>query len=117
VPENSGPISEFVHRVYETVESEVIDAEVPKFVVHCSGGIGRSGTFLSAYHSYSLLRKLASKGEPTLSTTPTALSMFDLVWQMRVQRHPWMVEGRKQLTTAYDIIIYLLGKLISDMEV
>ena len=34
----------------------------PKLLVHCSGGIGRSGTFLSAFHHYSNLKRQQRQG-------------------------------------------------------
>ena len=36
------------------------------------------------------------------------VSLKETVHFMRLQRHPWMVEGDHQYTLAYDIIIYLL---------
>lgn len=117
VPEEPGPISEFVRQVHEAVSLESSDPQAPKFVVHCSGGIGRSGTFLSAFHTYSTLKRLLSNDEQSISSSPLKpISMFDLVWQMRLQRHPWMVEGLQQFKMAYGIVIYLLEKIISEMD-
>ena len=36
----------------------------------------------------------------------------ELVYSMRTQRHPWMVEGIKQYQLAYDMIIKLLHDLL-----
>ena len=40
------------------------------------------------------------------------VSIKDLVYQMRTQRHPWMVEGLKQYQLSYDIVIHLLKEMI-----
>ena len=42
------------------------------------------------------------------------ISLKDLVYQMRQQRHPWMVEKLHQYTLAYDIVIYLLKQMIEN---
>ena len=39
------------------------------------------------------------------------ICLKELVYQMRIQRHPWMVEGVKQYQLLHDIVIYLLQEL------
>ena len=76
----------------------------PEFVVHCSGGIGRSGTFLTAYGAYChFLQNNSNLSEE--NTTP--FSLFETVKALRLQRHPWMVEGIQQYQMAYAISDYL----------
>ena len=71
-------------------------------MVHCSGGIGRSGTFLTSYGVYTqyLYAKEISEDKP--------LSLVETVKNLRFQRHPWMVEGAHQYKMAYDILIQML---------
>ena len=40
------------------------------------------------------------------------VSLKDLVYQMRLQRHPWMVEGVQQYMLAHDIVIHLLKEMV-----
>ena len=83
--------------------------ENPNLLVHCSGGIGRSGTFLTAFHHYWHYMDMIEKKVPcpeAIGNDPVSLK--ETVHFMRLQRHPWMVEGDHQYTLAYDIIIYLL---------
>ena len=81
----------------------------PNLLVHCSGGIGRSGTFLTAFHHYWYYMDLIGKKMPFPGAASNApVSLQETVHFMRLQRHPWMVEGDHQYTLAYDIIIHLL---------
>ena len=41
-----------------------------------------------------------------------AVSLKETVHFMRLQRHPWMVEGEHQYTLAYQTVIYLLKNQI-----
>ena len=95
----------------------------PTLLVHCSGGIGRSGTFLTAFHHYTDMRDICEKRQKLPDTTamvsstedspnamiqPKAISLKETVHFMRLQRHPWMVEGDHQYKMAYDITITMI---------
>ena len=87
----------------------------PNLLVHCSGGIGRSGTFLTAFHHYWYYMDLIGKKLPFPGVASSGpVSLQETVHFMRLQRHPWMVEGDHQYTLAYDIIIHLLRNEIID---
>ena len=79
----------------------------PEFVVHCSGGIGRSGTFLTAYGAYChILQNKSNLSEENM----ISFSLFETVKALRLQRHPWMVEGIEQYQMAYAISNFLKSK-------
>ena len=98
----------------------------PDLLVHCSGGIGRSGTFLTAFHHYAQFIDMIERGRLSNNSCnassrtdqqdekprQTAVSLKETVHFMRLQRHPWMVEGAKQYLLAYDIVIYLLKQIL-----
>jgi protein tyrosine phosphatase len=103
VPDAVGPIAGFIKLVHSMAEA--LQSKDPELVIHCSGGIGRSGTFLTAYGAYSHFSKLETVGKPE------PLSLLPTVKSLRLQRHPWMVEGLHQYQMAYDISIHLLKEL------
>ena len=77
--------------------------------INYSGGIGRSGTFLTAYGAYSHFLHLS---EPNCDRgTATPICLTETVKALRGQRHPWMVEGDHQYQMAYTIILHLLKEL------
>ncbi len=111
VPEEVAEIADFVKIVYE--KREELGAKSPEYVVHCSGGVGRSGTFIAAYETYSKFLALAKEIEKT-GVDPKdveAVNLVPIVKQLREQRHPWAVEGLRQYVMAYHITIYLLGQM------
>jgi protein tyrosine phosphatase len=94
-----------------SAEPELDAAQPPPPVwVHCSGGVGRSGVFLTALSVYRSIF-------PTVPTgaTPAAVPMADgqafaeamvgRVAALRQQRHPWMVEGDAQHVFAHEVVL------------
>ena len=131
----STPTSELEEEDREQISKIYLpDHNNPELLIHCSGGIGRSGTFLTAFHHYSQYRDVIEKKElrqnipeipitsrnvriiqtsrrffgPPSKQDKQAVSLKETVHFMRLQRHPWMVEGEHQYTLAYQIVIYLL---------
>lgn len=70
--------------------------------VHCSGGVGRSGVFLTAVAT---LRALV-KNPPRQATDVSPISA---TLALRRQRHPWCVEGPEQYAFCYRIIVDALS--------
>ena len=68
-------------------------------IVHCSAGVGRTGTFIALDH---LLRELNS-GELLKVDDPEADPIFDTVNQLREQRM-MMVSNEMQLRFIYEVI-------------
>ena len=109
VPDAVGPISEFIQLVHKKAQELTTD---PEFVIHCSGGIGRSGTFLTAYGIYSYYSNITKLDDKEVKP----LCLFEIVKSLRHQRHPWMVEGSHQYKMAYDISVHLLNQIIKIKE-
>jgi len=66
--------------------------------VHCSGGVGRSGVFLSALATLRTLAKTPPRRPADVSPVPSTLAL-------RKQRHPWCVEGQDQFAFCYAVIL------------
>ena len=71
-------------------------------IVHCSGGIGRSGAFLAAVASLVYV--------DTTSDSWSTVSIASIVADMRARRHPWMVEGFEQFAFATHLVASGIAK-------
>ncbi len=62
VPNEPGPISDFIRLAHRRAHEGPSQAEnKPELVVHCSGGIGRTGTFLAAYQMFSKFEQISKQ--------------------------------------------------------
>ena len=98
------------------VEDE--DEEVAATLVHCSGGVGRSGTFVAAVCCVEQLLDESECGEHTAhvaaktTTRGDAASLANrlgtIVQTLREQRHPWMVEGWEQFLFCSRLVLAVM---------
>ena len=103
VVENVKQLANFVRGVY--LYKEARKGEGIPIVIHCSGGVGRSGTFTTIYSIYSMLMDIKQTGVWTemeeYMGKDGELVLEPLVRKLREIRHPWMVEGEQQYRLAY----------------
>lgn len=95
-------------------------------LVHCSGGIGRTGVFLAAYHTITSVLPHSTVPSTLFDTktteaylsgiTDTCISVEPVVRSMRKQRHPWMVEGLEQYAFVYLAIVDELTDRLNTCE-
>jgi len=104
-------------REKEEEEEEGVPERRPT-LVHCSGGVGRSGTFVAALTAYEQIReerKMDGEGgkdakvEVEVEGSSIASKLLKIVQAMRQQRHPWMVEGEAQFLFAARLVEELLA--------
>jgi len=79
----------------------------PRMLVHCSGGAGRSGTFVAAHHVWRQLRGSAAAAPPRALVGEL---VDGTVRELRAQRHPWMVETPEQFDLIMGALDLLLGR-------
>ena len=114
VVENVEQLVSFVREVYK----EAREGEGGPVVVHCSGGVGRSGTFTTIYSIYSMLVESKHTGVWTemeeYEGRDGELVLEPLVRKLRGIRHPWMVEGEQQYRLAYQGCVEIAKWLLEE---
>jgi len=88
--------------------------KIAPILVHCSGGVGRSGTFATLYSLYHLIQQAQDEGWEKVEQylKGEEVMLVPLVKMLRETRHPWMVEGLHQYKLAYATLVWLLEDLL-----
>ena len=102
VPHAAGLVAALICRVDElraetagwTTASEADETE-PPLLVHCAGGVGRTGSFITA-HSLHCQQQAGA-------TVPVE-DVAERVDLLRRQRHPYVVETAAQLALIVDVL-------------
>ena len=84
-------------------------------MIHCSGGLGRSGTFAIIFTIYNMVRRdvalidkyLGDQGEMVLT---------QLVLHLRTVGHVGMVEGEAQYLLAYQAVLDILTHRLQELQ-
>lgn len=117
VVQDVAQLAQFIKQV-DIKWNEVCCDESTPMIVHCSGGIGRSGTFTSALSVYRKISNYLESGDESVFTGVVdgtgAICLVPVVRSMREQRHPWMVEGQAQYQLAYTTILHLIQQIINE---
>jgi len=74
-------------------------------LVHCSGGVGRSGSFLTALHVWKCLREVPCDRR---TEEQIELGALKSIYHLRTQRHPWCVEHEEQAQYVRQVLLSLL---------
>lgn len=112
VPQRSDEMARFLQLTSDAIDEVTAagdgDGDGTNVFVHCSGGVGRSGTFLSALIKW---RQLLATTESWQWQGFDALgiSLVPIVTKLREQRHPWAVEGFEQYQFAYQLLAHLVA--------
>lgn len=121
VPEHAGEMARFLQLTSDTIDAAIAgdvavvgdgdgESDGTKAFVHCSGGVGRSGTFLSVLVKWrQLLATPASRQGFDVSCARA--SLVPIVTKLREQRHPWAVEGFEQYQFAYQLLAHLVTRV------
>lgn len=93
VPSTSLPLIKLIQHLDEYYAKNQIQEPI---LVHCSGGVGRSGVFVTVHSRIQWLRNLPE--------VPSSFSIVECIKELRKQRHPWMVETDEQYFFCYKTI-------------
>ena len=97
----NGDVFDHFIEIIEKVEEERGDSTV---VVHCSAGVGRTGTFIAMYYLYKEIL-----GQIKGNKNEIIFNIFNLVRKLKEMRLH-MVQAFEQYKFVYDFVVHLLKK-------
>jgi receptor-type tyrosine-protein phosphatase gamma len=107
------PEDEFSNILFllNTIHEERKTKKAP-IVVHCSAGIGRTGTLLALFNVDLILKEAIAKHD----SSPIKISVFGIVRRLREQR--WgMVQTKDQYQFIYNYVADLIDKYLKEKDI
>jgi protein tyrosine phosphatase len=94
-----------------TASTQLRDAQAAPLLVHCSGGVGRSGAFVAVHSAWRAATSVEKENaSPPSWWSSAGIQLGPIVTSMRQQRHPWMVETFEQYAFCYEALLHLLDQ-------
>lgn len=98
-PDNGIPNLALFSKLLDAAEESPLERHSP-ITVHCSAGIGRSGTFVACHSLRKGIRRARENG---IKISESTLNIPEAVMHLRMQRK-WMVATPGQLQTIYQVV-------------
>ena len=93
------------NKIIDLIELIEIYKNNQPVIVHCSAGVGRSGTFISLYNLYNIIMKQIKD----VNTNEIKFSIMNIVRQLKEMRL-CLVENEKQYLYLYQFVTLLLNE-------
>lgn len=104
-PWNALPLLEMMRRVDELRGPDLpSDPQPPPLVVHCSAGVGRTGTYIAVDANMRLLREVARFQQSEVGTVGL-VNVLDYLSQIRAQRRPGLVQCHQQFSFVHMALV------------
>lgn len=103
--DHSAPNKNSYNKIIDLIEFIKIYNNNQPVIVHCSAGVGRSGTFISLYNLYNIIMKQIND----VNTNEIKFSIMNIVRQLKEMRLH-LVENEKQYLYLYQFVTLLLNE-------